>query len=100
MTAEAEQDDLALYTQNWRTIGNDIRDEVKRAEGAFPLWPHGLSDAMMIVLEESGEAAQAAVDLRWGRGSVAALRKELVQEAAMCVRMIHSLDYRHITEAR
>jgi len=75
---------------------NDIMEEVQRASAKFPDWPVHVSDGVMIVLEEAGEAAKAAVDVRWGRASLIDLRAELIQTAAMCKRMILAIDRGHI----
>lgn len=42
--------------------------------------------------EEAGEAVRAANDVRWLNGSRRCLRTELIQTAAMCVRVIETLE--------
>jgi len=74
----------------------EIAQELRSAEAKFPGWPAHLSDGVMIVLEEAGEVAKAAVDARWGRAYMRDVRAELVQTAAMAIRMIGAIDSGHI----
>ena len=62
---------------------NDVANEVHRAQKLFPMREHGLA----ALFEEVGEAAQALIDHNRGDQSAEDVYTELVQSAAMCVRM-------------
>lgn len=47
---------------------------------------------MSILMEEVGEFAQASLQARFGKGSPAAVREELVQVAAVALSMIECCD--------
>ena len=70
---------------------HEILDELDRAEAKHPDWPDDILHQIAIVNEESGEATRAALQLEYEVGSKEDLRKELIQTAAMCVRMIINL---------
>lgn len=53
---------------------------------------HDPFTALTILMEEVGEAAQAALHLRFGGFAAESLREELVQVAAVAVEMIETLD--------
>lgn len=63
----------------------DILNEAARARTLFPKSDH----LVLAMAEEAGEAVKAALDFRNGKksASLAAIRKELVQTAAMCLRL-------------
>ena len=73
--------------------------ELARAERLYPDWPADPVHMVAIMAEESGEAVRAANNLKWGhhRGTPAEaeakLKTELIQTAAMCLRML-----KHISE--
>lgn len=70
----------------------DIRDEALRAQIKFPDWPVDVLHAMAILAEEHGEANKAALEHVYQGLAIKDLRGELVQEATMCLRMIHAID--------
>lgn len=72
-------------------ILTDIVIELERAKKLHPNWPADIIHAVAVVAEESGEAVRAALNMHYQGGSIADLRTELVQTAAMCVRMIENL---------
>ena len=65
-----------------------IINELKRAEELHPRWPEDILHAVAIVNEEAGEVTKAASDFVYNNGPLYAVQKELVQTAAMCVRML------------
>ena len=78
-------------------IIQDILAELCRAEHIHPVWPGAghRGDhvrAVAKLAEEAGEAVQAANNLDEGKGSVAHIRRELVQAGAMVLRCLINLD--------
>ena len=69
----------------------DILCEVERAREKHPQWPDDIIHAVAIVAEESGEAVRAALNHVYHGGSIEEVRTELVQTAAMCIRMLNNL---------
>ena len=69
----------------------DILSEVERAREKHPEWPDDIIHAVAIVAEESGEAVRAALNHVYHGGSIDEVRTELVQTAAMCIRMLENL---------
>ena len=68
-----------------------ILTELRKAEKKHPSWPNDLLHQMAIVNEESGEATRAALHVLYEKGSIENLETELIQTAAMCVRMLKNL---------
>ena len=69
--------------------------ELERAVKKVPTWPSDPIHAVAVMVEESGEAMQAALDYYYLRGDLASLEAELVQTAAMCLRaLLYSNTYR------
>lgn len=75
-----------------KAIISEIREEMDRAEAKFPGWPVDPVHGAAIVAEEAGEALQAALDYFYGRSDERALRKELIQTAAMALRFLKNFD--------
>jgi len=72
-----------------------VTDEVKRAEQLHPSWPANMFEAITIITEEVGELAQAALDMKFKKNSLAHVQEEAVQTAAMAIRfLIHLEKYR------
>lgn len=70
----------------------DIITEVAFAEKKHPKWPKDEVYAAAIVMEEAGELMRAAVQLKIDKtGSKEELRKEAIQTAAMCIRLLKNL---------
>lgn len=65
-----------------------VDDEVTSARKKFPHNKH----LAMALAEESGEAIKAIAEYREGKGSLKAVKKELIQTIAMCVRLLHEGD--------
>lgn len=74
---------------------NDILDELDRAEKKHPVWPADPIHQVAILMEEAGEAVQAANDaVHHGADVGPALRRELLQVGAMATRVLTSLNSR------
>lgn len=70
---------------------NEIMNEVQRAQDKHPLWPKDLVHASAIVCEESGELIRAALQLNYEGGDKEEIRKEAIQTAATCIRLLINL---------
>ena len=70
-----------------------ISIEKGRAEKKHPNWPTDILHQIAIVNEEAGEATRAVLHLIEGKGDLGDVWKELVQTAAMCLRMMENLRY-------
>jgi len=79
--------DLTTNSREYNTL-KSIMEELTRARAIWPRWPSDIFEALAIVNEELGESQQAALQLCHENGSIEALRTELIQLAAMVIRMI------------
>ena len=75
-----------------KAIINKILDEVEFAETKHPDWPCDILHQIAIVNEEAGEATKAALHFEYESGSLEDVEKELIQTAAMCIRMLNNLE--------
>ena len=85
-----------LADPNVVTALNDIMNELARAERKHPIWPEDTIHQVAIMMEEAGEAVQAANDLLYGDPGAdlmfrADLHRELVHTGAMCLRCLMHL---------
>ena len=87
-----------LTSRQLVNLSREIKREVRAAEEAFPQWPNDISLGVMIMAEEAGEAIRADVQRVWQDRLLGELRLELVQTAAMCIRLLGDSDER--VEAR
>lgn len=69
-----------------------ILREKERAEQLHPDWPTDPVRGTAIMVEEAGEALRAALQFFDEGASIMALRTELIQTAAMCLRGLEHLD--------
>jgi len=69
-----------------------ILAEVKRAENLHPRWPEDIIHAAAIVSEESGELIQAALNHVYFGDDREKIRKEAIQTAATCIRLLKNMD--------
>lgn len=74
------------------SVLNDVLKERKRQDDKWGVQNHGVSDWMLILAEEFGEAAKEANEIRFRYKDSSEYRAELVQVAAVCVAAIESLD--------
>lgn len=69
-----------------------VFEELRKAEAKHPGWPEDKIHAVAILIEEAGEAMQAAIDCVYAGGSVEHLRLELAQTGAMALRALIHLE--------
>lgn len=69
----------------------DVLIEVKCAMGNYP----GCGLLTTAFAEEAGEVIKAILDHRQGKGTLADVRKEIIQTMAMCVRLLNEGDPIH-----
>ena len=73
-------------------IIRDILLELKRAKEKHPFFPLDAVGRCSIMMEEAGEAVQAANDVMWANGDKEHLKTELIQTAAMCLRILEAME--------
>ena len=75
-----------------------IESELESAKTRYPWWPSDAVHAGAIVAEEAGELTQATLDHFYahlnhnGADTVARMRKEAVQTAAMAIRFLENME--------
>ena len=72
-----------------------IQDELERAEKKHPIFPLNIFEQLAIMQEEAGEVTKAVLHLKYENGTLYDIEEELVQTAAMCMRMLQSLEEKH-----
>jgi hypothetical protein len=70
---------------------SEILKELQRAETIHPFYPIDPFKQLAIMQEEAGEVTKAVLDWQDGKDTVKHVREELIQTAAMCMRMIKNL---------
>lgn len=70
---------------------SDIEAELNRAKKLHPNYPTDIYHQLAIMQEEAGEVAKAVLDYKSNKASLNDVREELIQTAAMCVRMLENL---------
>lgn len=66
--------------------------ELIRAENLHPVWPEDTLRQVAIMAGEAGEALQAGLHYAEGRGSIQAIRDEIIQAGAMSIRALINLE--------
>lgn len=69
-----------------------IKRELERAEQKHPNWPIDILHQVAILNEESGEVTKAALQFEYEGCSLEEVENELIQTAAMCLRMLKNID--------
>lgn len=68
-----------------------VINEIRLAERKHKYWPDDIIHAAAIVSEESGELIRAAVQCELDDGPIDEVRKEAIQTAATCIRLIKNI---------
>jgi len=68
-----------------------IDAELNKAKQKHPDYPDDMFRQVAIINEESGEATKAVLHYHYENGSIENIKKELIQTAAMCMRMLEKL---------
>lgn len=74
------------------TIYKLIQDELDRAISIHPDYPGDIFKQLAIMQEEAGEVAKAVNDYSNCEDSIEHIKEELIQTAAMCIRMILNIE--------
>lgn len=70
----------------------EVLAELERAKKKHPEFPTGIVRQVAIMAEEAGEAIREANNIEYGQnGDLDALRTELIQTAAMSLRVIENM---------
>lgn len=78
-------------------IGN-IFDEYAKSKNKHPIFPKDLARQCLILMEESGEVSQAVNDVIYGgKNKIGDVKKELLQTASVCVRMLIAIEKEEYT---
>ena len=83
MELNSELDRLQKY--------NPIDSELKRAEKKHANFPKEMFQQLAIMQEEAGEVTKAVLHYQYENGTIEHVREELIQTAAMCMRMLQNL---------
>lgn len=75
-----------------KVVISKIIKELEKAETKHPDWPCDILHQIAIVNEESGEATRAALQFAYEGGKLDAVEEELIQTAAMCIRMLKNIE--------
>lgn len=68
-----------------------IEAELERAKTIHPNYPENMFERVAIISEEMGEVVKATLDHSYGKDSIEHIKEELIQTAAMCIRMLEKL---------
>ena len=80
----------------------DVIEELTRAKLKHPLFPIDLIHATSVMAEESGETVKAALQATYepDKSTIADVRAEAVQTAAMAIRLINAIDRGEVEASR
>ena len=68
-----------------------VQKELQRANKLHPNFPKDIFQQLAIMQEEAGEVTKAVLDYHFGKDTIEHVREELIQTAAMCMRMLQNL---------
>lgn len=77
----------------WNAI-MEIGCELEAAERKFPAFPTDPIHAAAILQEEAGDLVQASLQFTYEKGSIEAMRKEVVKTGAMALRFLLNMPSR------
>lgn len=69
-----------------------IAKELARAEKKHPNFPENMYEQLAIMQEEAGEVSKAVLHYHHEGGTLQDVKKELIETAAMCMRMYKALQ--------
>lgn len=84
MELNSELDRLQKYAK--------IDSELIRAKKKHPNFPNDMFQQLAIMQEEAGEVTKAVLHFHHEGGTIDHVEEELIQTAAMCMRMIEALE--------
>lgn len=76
-----------------KEIVNLILIELQNAEVKHPEWNYDINKMALIMLEEAGEVAKAILKYQDEKGSFYDIKNELIQTAAMCIRILNNIGF-------
>jgi NTP pyrophosphatase (non-canonical NTP hydrolase) len=85
MELNSELDRLKKY--------EEIDCELIRAKELHPDYPKSMFKQLAIMQEEAGEVTKAVLDYHYKNGGLSNIKEELIQTAAMCMRMLQEINY-------
>ena len=65
--------------------------ELNRAKKKHPIYPADMFQQVAIMQEEAGEVVKAVLHYHHEKGTLDHIKEELIQTAAMCMRMLENL---------
>jgi NTP pyrophosphatase (non-canonical NTP hydrolase) len=86
-----DQDGPLTTPAMWRAIAAVVAERA-RQDAKWGTQNHDPFLYLNILMEEVGETSQAALDLRFGKGTLQHLRDEAVQAAAVALAIVECLD--------
>lgn len=69
-----------------------IETELNKAIKKHPNYPYDMFRQVAIMNEEAGEVTKAVLHYHYEGGTIEDVKKELIQTAAMCMRMLNHLN--------
>ncbi len=69
-----------------------IETELIKAKKKHPNYPEDMFRQLAIMQEEAGEVTKAVLHYHYEGGSLEDIKTELIQTAAMCMRMLENLS--------
>ena len=76
----------------------EIKEELKRAKELYPDFPKDIIHQVSIMNEEAGESIRAALNYYYHGDKISKVWEEVVQTAAMCLRVLENIEQRYIEE--
>jgi len=71
-----------------------IEAEYRKALKKHPNYPDDMFRQVAIMNEEAGEVTKAVLHYHYEGGTIENVKKELIQTAAMCMRMLNAIDFK------